>query len=312
MDSHAVGETTPALLDETIGACLTRTVGQLRRPRGPRGGQHRAPVDVGRARRRRTPPGQGPARRRHRAGRPGRDLGAQLRGVDHRPARHRPHRRRAGDHQPGLPHPRAGLRAQPGGHQPPLPGRELQDQRLRRDARRGPRPVHRTHREHRPRRRRVGHPAGPRRRGRRRRPRGPRAGPRPRRPDQHPVHVGHHGLPQGRDPQPPQHPQQRLVRRRGLPLHPRGPDLHPGAVLPLLRDGDGQPRGPHPRRHDGDPGPRLRPRADARRGLAGALHQPVRRPHDVHRGVGAAGLRVVRPLHASAPASWPARRAPPR
>ena len=28
MDSHAVGETTPALLDETIGACLTRTVGQ--------------------------------------------------------------------------------------------------------------------------------------------------------------------------------------------------------------------------------------------------------------------------------------------
>ena len=28
MDSHAVGETTPALLDETIGACLTRTVAQ--------------------------------------------------------------------------------------------------------------------------------------------------------------------------------------------------------------------------------------------------------------------------------------------
>jgi fatty-acyl-CoA synthase len=40
-----------------------------------------------------------------------------------------------------------------------------------------------------------------------------------RRPDQHPVHERHHGLPQGRHAQPPQHPQQRLLRRRGLPLH---------------------------------------------------------------------------------------------
>ena len=38
------------------------------------------------------------------------------------------------------------------------------------------------------------------------------------------------------------------------------PALHPGALLPLLRDGDGQPRLHHPRRHDGDPGPGLRPR----------------------------------------------------
>ena len=42
-----------------------------------------------------------------------------------------------------------------------------------------------------------------------------------RRPDQHPVHERHHGLPQGRDAQPPQHPQQRLLRRRGLRLHAR-------------------------------------------------------------------------------------------
>ena len=34
-----------------------------------------------------------------------------------------------------------------------------------------------------------------------------------RRPDQHPVHVGHDGLPQGRHAHPPQHPQQRLLRR---------------------------------------------------------------------------------------------------
>ena len=81
------------------------------------------------------------------------------------------------------------------------------------------------------------------------------------RPDQHPVHVGHHRLPQGRDAQPPQHPQQRLLRHRADQLHRRGPALHPGALLPLLRDGDGQPRLHHPRRHDGDPGARLRPRA---------------------------------------------------
>ena len=296
MDSHAVGETTPALLEETIGACLTRTVAA--HP------DHEALVEVSTGRRWTWAELDADVRRLAMAllaggtaGRPGRDLGPQLRRVDHRPARHRPHRRRAGDHQPGLPHPRAGVRAQPGRHQPPVPRRALQDQRLRRDARRGPRAVHR------PDRRApcsaadawdallaTGDAVD------RRRPRGPRAGPRPRPADQHPVHLRHHRLPQGRDPEPPQHPQQRLVRRRGLPLHPRGPDLHPGALLPLLRDGDGQPRGPHPRRHDGHPGARLRPRADARRGRAGALHQPVRRPHDVHRRVGAAGLRVVRPV----------------
>ena len=42
-----------------------------------------------------------------------------------------------------------------------------------------------------------------------------------RRPDQHPVHERHDRLPEGRHAQPPQHPQQRLLRRRGLPLHAR-------------------------------------------------------------------------------------------
>ncbi len=42
-----------------------------------------------------------------------------------------------------------------------------------------------------------------------------------RRPDQPPVHERHDGLPQGRHALAPQHPQQRLLRRRGLRLHAR-------------------------------------------------------------------------------------------
>ena len=49
-----------------------------------------------------------------------------------------------------------------------------------------------------------------------------------------------------------------------LPLHRGGPDLHPGAVLPLLRHGDGQPRGPTHGATHGHPGAGLRPRPDAR------------------------------------------------
>ena len=104
-----------------------------------------------------------------------------------------------------------------------------------------------------------------------------------RRRDQHPVHERHHGLPQGRDAQPPQHPEQRLLHHRADQLHPRGPAVHPGALLPLLRDGDGQPRLHHPRRHDGDPGAGLRPGRDAAGGRRGALHRGVRRADDVHR-----------------------------
>ena len=39
------------------------------------------------------------------------------------------------------------------------------------------------------------------------------------RPDQHPVHLRHHRLPQGRDAEPPQHPQQRLLHHRADQLH---------------------------------------------------------------------------------------------
>src|SRR3954465_7157058 len=147
----------------------------------------------------------------------------------------------------------------------------------------------------------VGFPAGPAPRGLPRRPRvgaadGRRAGGRPRparragrpaeprRPDQHPVHVRDDRLPQGRLAHPPQPAEQRLLRRRGLRVHRGRPGLHPGALLPLLRHGHGQPRLHLARRHDGDTGPRLRPRADPAGGAGGAVHLAVRRPDDVHRG----------------------------
>ena len=63
------------------------------------------------------------------------------------------------------------------------------------------------------------------------------------------------------------------------------------------------------RRDDGHPGARLRPRADPAGRAGRAVHVAVRRPDDVHRRAGAAGLRRLRPVHACAPGSWPARRA---
>ena len=113
---------------------------------------------------------------------------------------------------------------------------------------------------------RLGRPARRRRRASRRASCARGAGdPLARRPDQHPVHLRHHRLPQGRDAEPPQHPQQRLLRRRAVPLHRGRPGLHPGALLPLLRHGHGQPRVHHPRRLHGHPGARLRPGRDPAR-----------------------------------------------
>ena len=118
---------------------------------------------------------------------------------------------------------------------------------------------------------------------------------RPLRADQHPVHERHHGPAQGRDAQPLQHPQQRLLRRRVLRLHRGGPGLHPGALLPLLRHGHGQPRRRLPRRLHGHPGAVLRARRDARGGRRGALHEPLRRADDVHRRARGPELRRARP-----------------
>ena len=270
--------------------------GVVRRPRGAGRARERPPLDVGRARSRRRRRGARPDRRGHREGRPGRDLGTQQRRVDARAARHGEGRRDPGQRQPVLPHPRARLRREPERHADAGQRDVVQDQRLPRDDRGDGRPARHPRAGRPPRRRaQLGRPAG--RRVGRLRGRPPRtvgiAG--PARPDQHPVHLGHHGVPQGRDPQPPQHPQQRLPRRRGLPLHRGGPGLHPGALLPLLRDGDGQPRVHQPRRHDGDPGPRLRPGPHPACRVRRAVHLALRRADDVHRGVGAARPDVVRP-----------------
>ena len=80
-----------------------------------------------------------------------------------------------------------------------------------------------------------------------------------RRPDQHPVHLRHDGRAQGSDAHPPQHPQQRLLHRRGDAADVRGQALHPRALLPLLRHGARQPRLRHPRRGHGEPVRGVRP-----------------------------------------------------
>ena len=76
-----------------------------------------------------------------------------------------------------------------------------------------------------------------------------------------------------------------------LRLHRGRPRLHPGALLPLLRDGARQPGVHHPRRRDGDPGARVRSRRHARDRRGRALHEPLRRAHDVHRRARARRLR---------------------
>ena len=131
-----------------------------------------------------------------------------------------------------------------------------------------------------------------------------------RRPDQHPVHVGHHRLPQGRHAVAPQHPQQRLLRRPAVRLHRRRPGLHPGALLPLLRHGDGQPRLPST---NGAtmviPAPGFDPAATLQAVAARALHVAVRGADDVHRRAQRPRLRRPTTCPRCAPGSWPARRA---
>ena len=63
-----------------------------------------------------------------------------------------------------------------------------------------------------------------------------------RRHHQHPVHQRDHRQPERRLADPPQHPQQRLLHRRGDAADRAGQALHPGPALPLLRHGARQPR----------------------------------------------------------------------
>ena len=70
---------------------------------------------------------------------------------------------------------------------------------------------------------------------------------------------------------------------RGCGYQRGGPDLHPRALLPLLRHGHGQLGGDRARRLHGHPGSRLRRGRGARDRAGGALHVALRRADDVHR-----------------------------
>ena len=79
-------------------------------------------------------------------------------------------------------------------------------------------------------------------------------------------------------------------------LHRAGPVVHPGALLPLLRDGDGQPGLHQSRLDDGDPRPRVRPGGHVASDRGGAVHGGVRRTDDVHRHAAPPDVRRPRPV----------------
>ena len=68
-----------------------------------------------------------------------------------------------------------------------------------------------------------------------------------------------------------------------------------GSLLPLLRDGHGQPGLHLARRHHRHPGPVVRPRGHPGRRRRRAVHVPVRGADDVHRRAGGRWFRRLRP-----------------
>ena len=79
--------------------------------------------------------------------------------------------------------------------------------------------------------------------------------------------AGTTGFPEGRDAHPPQHPQQRLLRRRAAAATPRRDRVCiPVPFYHCFGMVHGQPRRDHARRLHGHPGAGLRPGGDARRG----------------------------------------------
>ena len=132
-----------------------------------------------------------------------------------------------------------------------------------------------------------------------------------RRPDQHPVHLGHHRLPQGRDAVAPQHPQQRLLRRRAAAATPSADRVCvPVPFYHCFGMVHGQPGGHHARRLHRHPRAGLRPGGDAaRRCRPSAAPSLYGVPTMFIAELADAGLRRLRPVHRCAPGSWPARRA---
>ena len=123
--------------------------------------------------------------------------------------------------------------------------------------------------------------------------------------------IGHHGLPQGRHAHPPQHPEQRLLHRRGPEARCRRPRVPAGAVLPLLRlraGGHGQPHPPLHHDHRGG----VRRGARASGPPQGEGHGGLRRAHHVHRRAQPPRLRHASTCRTCARASWPAAPARPR
>src|ERR1051326_3590451 len=75
--------------------------------------------------------------------------------------------------------------------------------------------------------------------------------------------------------------------------------LHPGTVLPLLRDGHGQSRVRQPRRDDGVARASFQPAPHAGSDRQGTLHASPRRADDVHRGTRSSAVQGVRPVFAA-------------
>ncbi len=97
---------------------------------------------------------------------------------------------------------------------------------------------------------------------------------------------------------------------RRINLRSGRPAVHPGAVLPLLRHGDGQPGLHHPRCHDGDSRTRLRPGCRRWKPLRPSAVRRVRGADDVHRRCRTIPTFAERgPIVVCAPASWRARSA---
>ena len=213
------------LLGETIGANLTAHRGRARRPGGAGGRAVRAALDLCAVRRGHRHAGPGPDRGGDQGGRPGRHLGAELRRVGAAAVRHGQGGRRSWSTstRPTAATSWATCCASPASGCWSARSRfKTSDYRAMIEEVSGDLPDLQ----------RViylgstdwdelfvagampaaggGGPAG-------------RAGGRAglRRPDQHPVHQRHHRVPQGRHAVPPQHPEQRVLHRRGLPATPR-------------------------------------------------------------------------------------------